>query len=109
MVYDKENYRNKTDLFWIYTNLILNNILDETKLKNQDVIIVDPINELYTGMKDKSFHEDGIQSAANLCKYLDVDLPWKRNKNFISRPIQSNYIINIDYIYTRKHPVKNTC
>ena len=31
------------------------------------------------------FHEDGIQSAANLCKYLDVDLPWKRNKNFISR------------------------
>ena len=31
------------------------------------------------------FHEDGIQSAASLCKYLDVDLPWKRNKNFISR------------------------
>ena len=31
------------------------------------------------------FHEDGIQSAANLCKYLDVELPWKRNKNFISR------------------------
>ena len=31
------------------------------------------------------FHEDGIQSAANVCKYLDVNLPWKRNKNFISR------------------------
>ena len=49
-----------SSLFWIYTNLILNNILDEIKLKNQDVIIVDPINELYDGAKDQSFYEDGI-------------------------------------------------
>ncbi len=31
------------------------------------------------------FHEDGIQSAANICKYLDVNLPWERSNNFISR------------------------
>ena len=65
MVYHKETNRDNKSLFWIYTNLILNNILDEIKLKNQDVIIVDPINELYTGTKDKSFHEDGIHLTAH--------------------------------------------
>jgi len=65
MVYHKETNRDNKFLFWIYTNLILNNILDEIKLKNQDVIIVDSINELYAGAKDKSFYEDGIHLTAH--------------------------------------------
>ena len=64
MVYHKATNRDNQSLFWIYTNLILNNILDEIKLKNQDVIIVDPINELYAEAKDKSFYEDGIHLTA---------------------------------------------
>ena len=65
MIYHNDTKRDNKSLFWIYTNLILNNILDEIKLKNNDVIIVDPINELYTGTKDKSFHEDGIHLNAH--------------------------------------------
>jgi len=65
MVYHKEANRDNSSLFWIYTNLILNNTLDEIKLKNQDVIIVDPIKELYAGPKDKYFYEDGIHLNAH--------------------------------------------
>ena len=60
LVYHKETNRNKKSLFWIYTNLILNNILDEIKLKNPDVVIVDPTEELYSLDKDKYFSKDGI-------------------------------------------------
>ena len=60
LVYHKETNRDKLSLFWIYTNLILNNILDEIKLKNPDVIIIDPTDELYVGPKDKFFYEDGL-------------------------------------------------
>ena len=31
------------------------------------------------------FHEDGIQSAVYISKMLDVDIPWKRDKNFYNR------------------------
>lgn len=31
------------------------------------------------------FHEDGIQSAVYIAEKLGINLPWKRNKNFISR------------------------
>ena len=31
------------------------------------------------------FHEDGIQSSSYLCKLLNCDLPWKRDKNFYNR------------------------
>jgi len=64
LVYHKEKNRDKLSLFWIYTNLILNNILDEIKLKNPDVIIVDPTDELYVSSKDKFFYEDGIHLTA---------------------------------------------
>ena len=60
LVYHKETNKDKRSLFWIYTNLILNNILDEIKLKNPDVIIIDPTDELYVSSKDKFFYEDGI-------------------------------------------------
>ena len=29
------------------------------------------------------FHEDGIQSAANIALLLGLELPWKREQNFI--------------------------
>ena len=64
LVYHKETNRDNKSLFWIYTNLILNNILDEIKLKNPDVIIVDPTSELYASVKDKHFHKDGIHLTA---------------------------------------------
>ena len=60
LVYHKETNRNKKSLFWIYTNLILNNILDEIKLKNPDVVIVDPTEEFYSLDKDKYFSKDGL-------------------------------------------------
>ena len=60
MVYDKENYRNKTDLFWIYTNIILNNSLDKIKAKNSNVIVVDPTRRLYNAEKDFFFFTDGL-------------------------------------------------
>ena len=31
------------------------------------------------------FHEDGIQSSAYIAEKLGVNLPWKRNNNFVSR------------------------
>ncbi len=31
------------------------------------------------------FHEDGIQSAIYISKMLNVDIPWKRDKNFYNR------------------------
>ena len=65
LVYHKETNKDKRSLFWIYTNLILNNILDEIKLNNPDVIIVDPTDELYAHEKNKSFYEDGIHLTSH--------------------------------------------
>ena len=42
---------------WLYT-------IDEIKLKNPDVIIIDPTDELYVSPKDKFFYEDGIHLTA---------------------------------------------
>ena len=36
------------------------------------------------------FHEDGIQSSSYICKLLNCDLPWKREKNFYNR-LQINF------------------
>ena len=33
------------------------------------------------------FHEDGIQSAVYVASKLNITLPWKREKNFVSRII----------------------
>ena len=53
------------DLFWIYTNIILNNLLDEVKLKNPEVVVVDPTNKLKS--KADNFFKDGLHltSAGN--------------------------------------------
>ena len=46
----EENYKNKENLFWIYTNAILNKNLDEIKVENIEV--VDPTSILYSKNKE---------------------------------------------------------
>ena len=48
MTYNKETERDSIDLFWIYTNLILNNALEKLKSENDEVVLVDPIDRLYS-------------------------------------------------------------
>jgi len=61
MNYDQETTEvNKTDLFWIYTNVILNNLLEKIKKQNQDLILVDPTKKLYSFKKKINFLDDGL-------------------------------------------------
>ena len=53
--YHKSKNFNKNDLFWIYTNRILNKSLDEIKRNNPEVIIVDPIDKLFDSKKSINF------------------------------------------------------
>jgi len=53
--YNKEKNNNKINLFWTYTNSILNKSLDNIKLNNPDVIIVDPTDEIYKYKKEVNF------------------------------------------------------
>ena len=53
--YDEQ--KNKNKLFWMYTNAILNNNLDEVKTKNPDIIVVDPTEELYKYQKNINFFD----------------------------------------------------
>ena len=57
--YDKEKNKDKKQLFWMYTNAILNNALDEIKISNSNVIIIDPTKELYKHEKKINFSDDG--------------------------------------------------
>jgi hypothetical protein len=61
LVYNKQKNKNKDKekMFWIYTNAILNKALDEVKIKNPDIILVDPTNELYKQEKKINFTDDG--------------------------------------------------
>ena len=51
------------DLFWIYTNIILNNILDEVKLKNPEIVVVDPTNKLKS--ETSNFFTDGLHLTSS--------------------------------------------
>jgi hypothetical protein len=51
------------DLFWIYTNIILNNILDEVKLKNPEIVVVDPTNTLKSEVNN--FFKDGLHLTSS--------------------------------------------
>ena len=51
------------DLFWIYTNIILNNILDEVKLKNPEIVVVDPTNKLKS--ETSNFFKDGLHLTSS--------------------------------------------
>ena len=53
--YNKEKSNNKINLFWSYTNAILNKSLDKIKLEYPDVIVVDPTEEIYAYEKEINF------------------------------------------------------
>ena len=57
--YNEEKYNNKRNLFWIYTNALLNNYMDKIKEDFNEVIIVDPTQKLYSMEKEKNFLKDG--------------------------------------------------
>ena len=57
--YHKQKGENKEKLFWMYTNAILNNALDEVKKQNPDIIVVDPTDKLYMNAKNINFTNDG--------------------------------------------------
>ncbi len=57
--FNEENYINKSNLFWIYTNAILNNSMDKIKEQFNEVIVVDPTIELYSMKKEINFLKDG--------------------------------------------------
>ena len=63
--YHKSKEFNKNDLFWIYTNRILNKSLDEIKKNNPEVIIVDPIDKLFDSKKSINFIDDGLHLNYN--------------------------------------------
>ena len=55
LTYQKEKKRDKIDLFWMYTSAIINKSLDEIKLNNPDIILVDPIEEILKYKKEINF------------------------------------------------------
>tara|TARA_B100001057_G_C22813554_1_gene936447 strand:- start:744 stop:1898 length:1155 start_codon:yes stop_codon:yes gene_type:complete len=57
---NEKNYSDKTDLFWMYTNAILNKNLDEIVATNNNISLVDPTKNLYEKNKLDFFQEDGL-------------------------------------------------
>tara|TARA_Y100000591_G_C21813899_1_gene689508 strand:- start:699 stop:1856 length:1158 start_codon:yes stop_codon:yes gene_type:complete len=59
--YNKENdYSNIKNLFWMYTNAILNKNLDEIAAKDENITLVDPTKSLYAKNKLDFFQKDGL-------------------------------------------------
>ena len=56
---------NKSNLFWVYTNDILNKNLDEIKKIEPNIILVDPLSDLYTKNKSDFFKKDGLHLNIN--------------------------------------------
>ena len=64
MNYSREkDYLDKQNLFWIYTNSILNKNFDE--IKSNNVIVVDPTTFLYEKRKEDFFQNDGLHLNEN--------------------------------------------
>ena len=63
--YQTDNYENKVDLFWMLTYEILNKTLEDVKISNPEVIIVDPISKLFASKKEVNFKKDGIHLSDN--------------------------------------------
>ncbi len=57
---NEKEITNKTDLFWMYTNAILNKNLEEIAANNENIFIVDPTPNLYSKDKDYYFQKDGL-------------------------------------------------
>ena len=76
-------YSDKSKLFWIYTNAILNKTLDDIKSINNEVIVVDPTVRLYGEKKEKPIYgEATIEQARELAEeeINVVPLPWAPTK-----------------------------
>ena len=57
---NEKEFTNKTDLFWIYTNAILNKNLEEVVAADKNIFIADPTISLYSKNKDDYFQKDGL-------------------------------------------------
>ncbi len=77
---EPNNYLDKTTFEHPIFNL-------ETLLVQKKISEIQGLNNIwYCGSYcGHGFHEDGIQSSAYVAKLLGVNLPWKRNSNFINR------------------------
>ena len=59
--YNKEKeYPNVKNLFWMYTNAILNKNLDELAAEDDSITLVDPTKSLYAKNKLDFFQKDGL-------------------------------------------------
>ena len=57
---NEKEFTNKTDLFWMYTNAILNKNLEEVVAADKNIFIADPTISLYSKNKDDYFQKDGL-------------------------------------------------
>ena len=59
----------------------------DTLMAQKEIMKIQGLNNTYFcgSYLGYGFHEDGIQSAAYICKMLKCDLPWNRDKNFYNR------------------------
>ena len=57
---NEKEFKNKVDLFWIYTNAILNKNMDELAAFDENIFIVDPTPNLYSKNKLDHFQKDGL-------------------------------------------------
>ena len=80
--YQNDSYENKNNLFWIYTNAVLNKVFDDIKLKYKRVIVVDPTIKLYKQQKQINFLKDG-NHLNNKGHELVADEIYKEIKGFL--------------------------
>ena len=60
------------DLFWIYTNAIMNKNLDE--INSNNIIVVDPTPLLYAKNKKDFFQKDGLHLIENGNKIIAEEI-----------------------------------
>ena len=56
----EKEFTNKIELFWMYTNAILNKNLDEIAAEDKNIFLVDPTPNLYSKNKLFYFQKDGL-------------------------------------------------
>ncbi len=66
------NYPSNVDLFWIYTNAIMNKNLDE--INSNNIIVVDPTPLLYAKNKKDFFQKDGLHLIENGNKIIAEEI-----------------------------------
>ncbi len=75
-----KNYENekglfgKKDLFWMYSNAILNKSLDEAKALDNSIVVIDPTVELYSKEKENYFQQDGLHLNDNGNKIISLKI-----------------------------------